>query len=218
MTAGVATGFVATESRLSRYRKFLPLGATVSLFLLTYLIGFIAFPAMRDGQVFFNLLNTTPFLLICVVGETLVIVSGGIDLSVGGVVALTTVASASLLQSGFNPWVVIPLMLLMGIGIGGVMGFFITYLKVQPFIATLAGMWFARGLSFLISDGEIRIYDPLYRLLVGTKILIPGLADPATRRGDYISVLVAVALVVLLVGVDLAHLTRFGRRIYARGG
>ncbi len=173
---------------------------------------------MRDGQSFFNLFITTPFLLILVVGEGLVIISGGIDLSIGGVVALTTVVSAALLGAGWDPWLVFPLVLLMGITFGAVMGLFITYLKVQPFIATLAGLWLARGLCYLISDSEIRIYHPLYKLLSGTRILIPGLADPVTKTGDYVSVLVVVAIVVLLAGLFIAHFTRFGRTIYAMGG
>jgi len=204
--------------RLSNNRKFLPLSATIVLFAVAYLLGAVAFPAMQDGQAFFNLFITTPFLLISVVGGTLVIISGGIDLSVSGVVALTTVAAAALLRAGWDPWLVIPLMLLMGIAIGAVMGFFITYLKVQPFIATLAGMWFARGMSYVISDLEIRIYDPTWKTLAGTRILIPGLADPVTKKGDYITVLVVVALLVLAVGMYLAHYTRFGRTIYAMGG
>ena len=208
----------ALMARLSNNRKFLPLSATIGLFVVTYLLGAAAFPGMRDGQAFFNLFITTPFLLISVVGETLVIISGGIDLSVSGVVALTTVASASLLQQGWSPWAVIPLMLLMGVAIGAVMGFFIAYLKVQPFIATLAGMWFARGLCYVISDAEIRIYDPAWKMLSGTKILIPGLADPVTKKGDYITILVVVGIIVLAAGMYLAHHTRFGRTIYAIGG
>jgi len=208
----------ALSARLARNRKFLPLSATIGLFAAAYLLGALAFPAMRDGQAFFNLFITTPFLLISVVGETLVIISGGIDLSVSGVVALTTVVTASLLQQGWNPWVVIPLMLLMGLSLGGIMGFFIAYLKVQPFIATLAGMWFARGLCYVISDAEIRIYAPAWKVLSGTRILIPGLADPVTKKGDYITILVVVAIIVVAAGMYLAHYTRFGRTIYAMGG
>ncbi len=208
----------ALAARVASKQRFLPLAATALLFLIAYGMGALAFPAMRDGQAFFNLLVTTPFLLIAVVGQTFVIISGGIDLSVSGVIALTTVASAALIQSGWNPWIVMPLMLLMGVTIGGVMGFFIAYLKVQPFIATLAGMWFARGLSYVISDSEIRIHDPLYRLFVGTRILIPGLADPVTKKGDYITILVVVALIVLVAGMFIAQYTRFGRTVYAIGG
>jgi ribose/xylose/arabinose/galactoside ABC-type transport system permease subunit len=208
----------AIGARLTSNRRFLPLTATAVLFAVAYLLGAVSFSGMRDGQAFFNLFITTPFLLISVVGETFVIISGGIDLSVSGVIALTTVASAALLQQGWDPWVVIPLMLLMGVTFGAVMGFFITFLKVQPFIATLAGMWFARGMCYVISDSEIRIYDPVYRLLTGTKILIPGLADPVTKKGDYVTIFVIVALVVLAAGIYIAQFTRFGRTVYAMGG
>ena len=116
---------------------------------------------MRDPQVFLNLLRASPFLLISAIGMTFVILSGGIDLSVGGVVALTTVASAALLRNdGMDPWVVMGLMLVMGMVIGATMGFFITYLEVQPFIATLAGLWVARGLCFWISDDAIADRQP----------------------------------------------------------
>ena len=64
------------------------------------------------------------------------------------------------------------------------MGLFITYLKVQPFIATLAGMWLARGLSYVISDAEVRIDDPTYTTLDQTKILIPGLSDVSIRTTE----------------------------------
>ena len=208
----------ALSARLSIPRKFLPLAATIGMFAIIYFVGFLSFPGMRDSQALFNLLITQPFLLISVVGETFVIISGGIDLSVGGVIALTTVVAASLLQSGWDPIVVVPLTLLMGVTIGAVMGYFIAYLKVQPFIATLAGMWFARGMCYIISDAEIRIYHPTWRLLAGTKILIPGLADPVTKTGSYITVLVVIALAVLAVGLLVAHFTRFGRTIYAMGG
>jgi ribose/xylose/arabinose/galactoside ABC-type transport system permease subunit len=214
----VTAATAAIGERLSRNRKFLPLSATALLFAVAYLLGAASFPAMRDGQAFFNLLITTPFLLISVVGETLVIISGGIDLSVSGVIALTTVASAALLRGGWDPLLVMPMMLLMGVSLGAIMGFFITYLRVQPFIATLAGMWFARGLCYVISDSEIRIYEPAYRLLSGTRILIPGLADPVTKKGDYITILVVIALVVLAAGMYIAQYTRFGRTVYAMGG
>lgn len=208
----------ALSTRLSNSRRFLPLAATIVMFVLVYAFGVLSFAAMQDTQPFFNLLNTAPFLLIAVVGQALVIISGGIDLSVGGVIALTTVAAAALLEAGWDPLVVIVLMLLMGVTIGGVMGFFIAYMKVQPFIATLAGMWFARGMCYVISDAEIRIYDPTWKTLAGIKILIPGLADPVAQTGSYITVLVVIALLVLAAGLFLAHLTRFGRTLYAMGG
>ncbi len=111
---------------------------------------------MRDPQIFLNLFRTSPFLLIAAIGGTFVILTGGIDLSVSGVVALTTVAASALIREGWNPVVVILLMLSMGMTLGTILGVFITYMKVQPFIATLAGLWFARGMCFFISDDAIR--------------------------------------------------------------
>jgi simple sugar transport system permease protein len=211
--ARVRTGIV-------RNRKFLPLTTTIGLFLVAYALGALFFEAMREGQAFTNLFDATPFLLICAVGETLVIISGGIDLSVSGIMAFTTVCAACLLQLGWNPWLVILVMLVMGAAFGLVMGIFIAYLKVQPFIATLAGMWLARGLCYVVSDNEVRIYDPTWKILGGTHIFIPGLSDPALipRHGVYITILVFVALTVLAVGMYLAHFTRFGRNVYAIGG
>jgi galactofuranose transport system permease protein len=204
--------------RISKFQRFLPLTATILMFLAVYGAGVFSLPSMRDSQVFFTLFITTPFLLISVIGETFVIISGGIDLSVSGMIALTTTASAALLLQGWSPWPVMLLMLLMGIALGAIMGMLITYLKVQPFIATLAGMWFSRGLCYLISDAEIRIHNPTYTLLSGTKLLIPGLSEPATQSGDYISILVVVALIFFAISIFIAHFTRFGRTIYSMGG
>jgi galactofuranose transport system permease protein len=206
------------STRISKFQRFLPLSATIVLFSAAYAFGVIDFKSMRDPQVFFTLFITTPFLLISTIGETFVIISGGIDLSVSGMIALTTTASAVLLREGWNPWSVMLLMLLMGITLGSIMGILITYLKVQPFIATLAGMWFTRGLCYLISDAEVRIYNPIYKLLAGTKLLIPGLSNVVTKEGSYITILVVVSMAFFAVAIYLAHFTKFGRTIYSMGG
>lgn len=108
-----------------------------------YVIGGLLYPAMQKPQVFFNLFINDGSLLIVSIGMTLVILSGGIDLSVGGVLALTTAASAALLRAAISPFLVIPLMIVMGIAFGSLMGWIIQVLKVQPFIATLMGLFFA---------------------------------------------------------------------------
>ena len=199
-------------------QRFIPLAATAVLAFVAYGVGAILYPGMRDPQVFINIFRNNAYLLISAIGSTFVILTGGIDLSVGGVVALTTVAGAALLQEGWNAWVVILLMLAMGTALGAVMGSFIAYLKVQPFIATLAGMWFARGMSFFISDDAIATDNRIYRILGGTKILIPGLSDPATQQGDFVSIFVVVAFLVWLGAMYLAHFRPFGRTVYAIGG
>ena len=206
------------DLRITRYRRFLPVSATIVLFAIAYLLGAVYFTGMRDPQAFLTLFITTPFLLISVIGETFVIISGGIDLSVSGVIALTTTVAAALLRAGWNPWFVIPLMLVMGMALGAIMGGLITFLKVQPFIATLAGMWFARGICYIISDAEIRVNNPVWKILAGTKLLIPGLADPVTQKGDYITILVVVSMVFFAVALYMAHFTRFGRTVYSMGG
>ncbi len=199
-------------------RRFIPVLATAVLFLIAYMAGAGLYQGMRDPQVFLNLFRTSPFLLIGAIGGTFVILSGGIDLSVSGVVALTTVAASALIRAGWDPWLVMVLMLAMGALLGTILGTFITYMKVQPFIATLAGLWFARGLCFFISDDAIAVDNRVYKILSQTKILIPGLSDPVTKQGAYISILVVVALVVLALAIYIAHYTRFGRTIYAIGG
>jgi len=205
-------------SLIARNQRFIPLLATAGLAVAAYLFGAFLYPGMRDPQVFFNILSNNSYLLISAVGMTLVILSGGIDLSVSGVVALTTVASAAMLRDGWNGGLVVLFMLLMGMALGATMGGFIAYLKVQPFIATLAGMWFARGMCFFISDDAIAIHHPLMRILSQTRILIPGLSDPTTQRGDFITIMTVLSFLVLFVAALAAQFTRYGRSLYAIGG
>ncbi len=206
---------------ISKNRRFIPLAATALLALVAYGVGAIFYPGMRDLQVFLNIFRNNTYLLIISIGMTFVILSGGIDLSVSGVMALVTISAAALIRDGWNPWLVILLMVLMGMGIGAVMGCFVAYMKVQPFIATLAGMWFARGMCFFISDDVIAIDHPVYTLLGRTKILIPGLTELAQARGEaapFITIPVVVSILLLLVAIYIAHFTRFGRTVYAIGG
>lgn len=192
-------------------RKFLPLLVTIGLFVAVYGYGAVQYPGMRSAQTVFNLFIDNAFLLIGSIGLTLVIISGGIDLSVGAVIALVSVASAHLLEKeGLSPFLVIPLMLLLGSVLGAIMGGIIQYFRVQPFIVTLAGMFFARGMCFFISLDAITISDPIYRALSLARIHLIG--------KSFISVHVALALLVLAAAMYLAHLTRFGRTVYAMGG
>lgn len=192
-------------------RKFLPLAITISLFILLYLYGIYQYRGFDRPQVFFNLLIDNAFLLITSIGMTFVILSGGIDLSVGAIIAFITVFSAWLLgDMGWSPFVVIPLCLLCGVSMGALMGAIIHYFRVQPFIVTLAGMFFARGMCFVISTEAQTISDPFYRMLALYRIPVFGLG--------FISVNVIIVLVVLIAALILAHLTRFGRTVYAIGG
>jgi simple sugar transport system permease protein len=194
-------------------RKFLPLLATITLFFLAYAYGYIQYRGMRQPQAFFNLFIDNAFLLIAAIGETIVILTGGIDLSVGSVIALTSVASAYMMEKqGFYPEFVVPVMLLMGTTLGLIHGVIIRYFKVQPFIVTLAGMFFARGMCFFISLDAITISDEYYRLVSLYRIPIPGFEKA------FISINVVIALGMLVVAMYVLHLTRFGRGVYAMGG
>jgi galactofuranose transport system permease protein len=197
--------------RLRLNPRFLPLSVTVLLFLAMFGAGSVAFDSFFSLQVFLNLLIDNAFLAIAAVGMTFVIISGGIDLSVGSVVALTTMVSAALLEEkGWSAGPVIVLVLLMGAAIGLAMGLTIQYFQIQPFIVTLAGLFFARGLCYIISINSITITNQFYSEV--SSLRLPFLFDTS------VSVNVIMALIVLAVGVYLAHYTRFGRTVYAIGG
>lgn len=191
-------------------KQYIPIVVTMGLFALIFAIGSFRYTGFFSTQVIMNLLIDNAFLFIAAVGMTFVIVSGGIDLSVGSVIALTTMVSATLVQAGWSPLIVIPLVLLMGSLFGLIMGAIIHYFKIQAFIVTLAGMFLARGLCYLISTNTITIDHPLYTAAAQTKVSLPG--------NHFISISVIIALLVVFVGVYMAHYTRFGRNTYALGG
>lgn len=191
--------------------KYLPLAATVSLFVLVATLGSIFYDGFFSAQVFLNLLIDNAFLIVVAVGMTFVILSGGIDLSVGSVIALTTMVSASLVEKhGWSPGIVIPLVLAMGTAFGAFMGVLIERFRLQPFIVTLAGMFLARGLCYLISIDSISITNEFYSEVSQIRIPVWGEAS--------VSISAVIAVVVLLAAIFIAHCTSFGRAVYAIGG
>lgn len=190
--------------------RYIPLMVTIGLFILMYAIGSFRYTGFFSGQVFLNLFIDNAFLMIVAVGMTFVIISGGIDLSVGSVIALTTMVSASLLMNyEMSPWLVIPIALLIGSSLGFMMGSLIHFFDLQPFIVTLAGMFLARGLCYVISIQTITIDNAFFKTMASRRIYI----------GDaFISMGVLIALVVVLIAIYLAHYTKFGRNVYAIGG
>lgn len=201
---------MARQAKLFFWRHG-PLLTTVSIFVLAYLVGAQMYPAMQRPQAFFNLFINNGPLLIVSIGMTFVIFTGGIDLSVGGVLALTTAASAVLLQNGVSPALVIPSMLIMGTALGCMLGCIIHFFKVQPFIATLMGLFFTRGMAYIISLTSVSITDSFYKYLALSQVPIPFIP----KAYVYIPSLVGPA--VLLVAIYLAFFTRFGRTVYAIG-
>ena len=192
--------------------KYLPLAATVTLFLAMSAYGSLSYTGFFSAQAFLNLLIDNAFLVIVAVGMTFVILAGGIDLSVGSVVALSTIVLAKLVEHAhWNLWLAIPLVLCLGTLFGAFMGWLIQRFRLQPFIVTLAGMFLARGMCYLISIDSVSITDPAYTLLAQTRIHVWG--DKAM-----LSISAVLALVVLGVALFVAHFTEFGRTVYAIGG
>ena len=161
-------------------------------------------------QVFLNLLVDNAHLIVLAVGMTFVILTGGIDLSVGSVVALSTVILAKGLQTGWPTPVAITAVLLVGPLLGLLMGTVLELFDVQPFIVTLAGMFLARGLCYVISVDTLPIRDPLLRAL--------GLNYVYLYEDKFIRWTVIIALAVVVVAMFVLHETRFGRTVYAVGG
>ena len=188
-----------------------PLLTTITVFILVYFLGTRLYPAMQRPQVFFNLFINTASLMIVSIGTTFVILSKGIDLSVAGMIALTTAASAALLAKGVSPAVVMPLMLLMGIVFGFTLGCIVHFFKVEPFIVTLMGLFFARGMAYIITLEALPIQNEFYRFLALTKVPIPFFDKV------YVYIPSLVGPILLLVAIYLAFFTRFGRTVYAIG-
>jgi len=192
--------------------RFVPLLGTFAVFVLTAGYGSLAYTSFFSAQVFLNLLIDNAFLCIVGVGMTFVILSGGIDLSVGSVIALTTMVSAALVEQ--HHWSVaqaIPVVLVMGTAFGAFMGWLIQRFRLQPFIVTLAGMFLARGLCYLISIDSISITDAAYTTIAQARLSL--WAD-----GPSITVGALLALGMVALGIWLAHATEFGRTVYAIGG
>ena len=142
-------------------RRLVPLTATLLLFFAMVGFGAAAYDGFFAPQVFLNLAIDNAFLLIAAVGMTFVILTGGIDLSVGSVLAFTTMAAAALIEHAhLSPWLVMPLLLAAGAAFGALQGFLIHRYRLQPFIVTLAGMFVARGLCYLIDTESIPVRDP----------------------------------------------------------
>ncbi|BBB47455.1 ABC transporter permease subunit [Pelolinea submarina] len=188
-----------------------PLLATIAIFILVYAIGGQLYPAMKKPQVFLNLFINNASLLIISIGMTVVVIMGGIDLSVGAMIALSSVASAALLQNNLNPILVMVLMLLMGIGLGFVMGCIIHYLKVEAFVVTLMGQFFARGMAYVINESSVTIKNEFYNFLALTKIHLPYFEKA------YVYIPTLAGIVLLIFTFILLTSTRFGRTVYAIG-
>lgn len=191
--------------------RALPLYVTIGIFLVAYLICWIQFPNMLSTRVVGNLLTDNAYLGIVAVGMTVVIISGGIDLSVGSVIAFSGVFIAVVLRdTSLHPLVVFAILLALTTAFGGAMGWLIDRLAMPAFIVTLVGMFLARGAAYLLSIESVPIAHPFYQSLQGAYWLMPG-----KGRLTLIGLLM---LLTFCVGMIMMHKTRFGASVYAIGG
>jgi simple sugar transport system permease protein len=191
--------------------KYLPLLATIIIFILAYAVCTTQYPNILSTRVVGNLLTDNAFLGIAAVGMTFVILSGGIDLSIGSVIAFTGVFLAIILRdTSIHPLAAFALVLVITTVFGAIMGAIIHYLEMPAFIVTLAGMFLARGMAFVLSIDSIPVNNDFYTELTGLYFRLPG--------GGRLTVVGGLMLLVFAAGVLLAHRTRFGTNVYALGG
>ena len=196
---------------------------TVVLFAVMYAAGMIVFSdkGFAKPQMFFNLFITNAGLLVISMGLTIVMISGGIDISVGSVTALVCMASAySMENMGQSAYVAVAIALGIGLAYGIVQGILVAYLEIQPFIVTLAGLFFGRGMTAVISKEMISIKNETFLAWANYKIYLP--VGSYSKRGKflpaYIYPTVVIALLIVVIIILVMKFTKFGRSVYAVGG
>lgn len=183
---------------------------TVVLFLVLYGAGIAMYKGFMRPQVFFNLFIDNAALIIITVGITFTLIIAGIDLSVGAVLALVCMVLAWLLaNTGLPVFVAAPLVLVMGTLFGAAQGYIITKFDLQPFIITLAGMFFCRGLTAVISRDTITITDPVWVAIASYRIDL-GVG--------FLSIGAVIALLTIVLASIVLGFTKFGRTLFAIGG
>ncbi len=197
---------------------------TISLFIAIYVLAivFLGDKGFSKVQMFFNLFNENAALIVIACGLTIVMITGSIDISVGGSTALICTACIVCLNNyGFNFFTSLILALAIGLTFGAVQGFLVAYLGMQPFIVTLAGMFLGRGLVALIEVNQIQVDSPGFEKLSGARIQIPFIGD-YNKKGIFIQSNleygVIVALVIVCLMFWLLKKTKLGRSFYAVGG
>lgn len=188
-----------------------PFAASIVVLVALYVAGCLAFPNFGSLRVLINLFGDNAFLGVAAVGATFVILSGGIDLSVGAVVAFTGILIASLLGQGLAPPVAIGLALLLGAAFGAFMGTLIHVFALPPFLVTLGGMFLARGLGFAVHPQSLSIDHTFYSGFISQTLSIP-----VTARLSVPFTATSLLIVVLFAGLA-ARWTTFGRNVHAVG-
>ncbi len=194
--------------------KHVPLLATTLVCVLLYAVAALSFPGFFSWRVFVDFFQDNAVLGLAAIGVTFVILSGGIDLSMGAVVGCTSIVLAELISHwDLHPLGAIFAVLALGALFGGGMGTVIHVFRLPPFLVTLAGMFLARGLGLVISLESVRIDHPFHAAVRE----LGGHLVPATSA-RFFSTTALLFIAVLLIAMYVARYTRFGRNVYAVGG
>ena len=198
---------------------------TIALFVVMYAIGCVIYGAkgFTHFQTFLNILINNAGLLCVACGTTCIMLTGGIDISVGALIAMDCMFLAVGMEEwGISAPVLCILVLLIGIVFGLVQGVCVGYLEIQPFIVTMAGMFFARGMTAVISTNQVSISNNAFFVgLANAKIKLPfgGYVNgKGVLQVPFMRITVVVALVVLVAVFLMLRYTKFGRSLYAVGG
>ena len=199
------------------------LSITIIVFVLMYIgAALILGGAFTKPQAFFNILNANAALIITSCGMSLVMITGGIDISIGGVVALVSMCCAVYLDH-HNGSIFGSIMIALGIGLayGLVQGILVAYLDIQPFIVSLAGMFFARGMTTIVNTAPFNVENEKFIALKLTRINVPGMGS-VNKLGAYVpayvEIGVVVALILVIILFAVLRWTKLGRSFYAVGG
>ena len=195
---------------------------TIGIFVVMYMLAVILLGGgFLHAQQIFDMLNDNASLVIVSCGLTIVMIGGGIDISVGAVTSLVVMSCVLYLNKGGNIFVSILLAVGIGLAFGLVQGFLISYMEIQPFIVTLAGMFFARGMTTILSVNPQKVDHEAFSKLRDTKIEISWLGYKA-KNGNLVPARIELGVVIAVVCVILAFLLlkylRLGRGFYAIGG
>ena len=196
---------------------------TVCAFVAMYVLAMLIWGSgFLDPQQFFDLFNNNSYLIVISCGLTMVMIAGGIDISVGGMIALVTMSCVVFLESsGGN--VIGSMAIALGIGLvmGALQGYLVSYLEIQPFIVTLGGMFFTKGMTTIVSGIPRTVKNEAFLALKDFRIALPGLGSYG-KAGNFIPVRiepgVLIAIVIVLIIWIVSKWTRFGRNLYAVGG
>lgn len=217
----VKKGKLAVQGGISDTNLLLTI--TIVVFVAMYACAVVFLGAgFRKPQAFFNILNDNAALIMLSCGMSIVMITGGIDISVGTLTALVCMSCAVHLDY-HNGSVVTAMLLALGIGVafGLVQGFLVAYLDIQPFIVSLAGMFFAKGMTTIVNSTQFNVVHEGFQALKATRLYVPGMGS-INKKGIYVpayvepGVIVAIVLVIVLFAV--LKWTKLGRSFYAVGG